>query len=467
MSTDNDVVHTDALEQEWPYLFRKIDFSVPELEYINQAAYWHYQRDKIYVKSSPRLKRIHQQSVRARAKPLPVNKTVIVEGRPPFCPKCKATKIYKWGQMTKVIYDLKLSPAGIKRWTVRYSFNRYICWECRASFYLGEGPWTRSKYGSELRSYIIYQIIELRLAQRAVAQSLNQLFGFNLHVSAIARIKEDSAELYRDTYEAILNRLTTGRLLHADETKIDLAGKGGFVWVFTNLEEVVYFYTDTRESDTLQSLLQDFKGVLVSDFYAAYDAIDCPQQKCLVHLIRDLNEDFRKQPFNQELSELVQDFAKLLKPMVETVDRFGLKTCFLRKHKLSIERFYKKLSKRNYESEVAVKYKKRIDKNRDKLFTFLDYDGVPWNNNNAEHAIKAFVRLRNVIGGTSSDKGIREYLTLLSICETCKYKGVSFLDFLRSGEKNIDVFIKERVGASANRRAARAVLLAVSKQLVC
>ena len=48
--------------------------------------------------------------------------------------------------------------------------------------------------------------------------------------------------------------------------------------------------------------------------------------------------------------------------------------------------------------------------------------------------------LRKVIGGTSSDRGIREYLVLFSLCETCKYKGVSFLDFLRSGEKDIDVF---------------------------
>ena len=80
---------------------------------------------------------------------------------------------------------------------------------------------------------------------------------------------------------------------------------------------------------------------------------------------------------------------------------------------------------------------------RDKLFTFLDYDSVPWNNNNAEHAIKAFAALRKGIGGTSTEKGIREYLILLSICETCKYKGVSFLEFLRTGEKDIDAFIKK------------------------
>ena len=87
-----------------------------------------------------------------------------------------------------------------------------------------------------------------------------------------------------------------------------------------------------------------------------------------------------------------------------------------------------------------MKLRDRFQKNRDKLFTFLSFDGVPWNNNNAEHAVKAFATLRKVIGGSSTEKGIREYLILLSICETCKYKGLDFLDFLRSGEKNIDAF---------------------------
>lgn len=61
----------------------------------------------------------------------------------------------------------------------------------------------------------------------------------------------------------------------------------------------------------------------------------------------------------------------------------------------------------------SIKCKQRFEKNRDTLFTFLRYDGVPWNNN-AEHAIKAFARLRDVIAGTSSRKGVDEYLTLLS-----------------------------------------------------
>ena len=140
------------------------------------------------------------------------------------------------------------------------------------------------------------------------------------------------------------------------------------------------------------------------------------------------------------MREVAQDFADLLRPMVATIDRFGLKTYHLRKHKRAVDRFFRTLSARLYKTEVALAYKKRFEKNRDKLFTFLDHDGMPWNNNNAEHAIKAFALLRNVIGPNSTPKGIREYLVLLSVSETCRCKGIDFLSFLRSGELDVDTF---------------------------
>jgi hypothetical protein len=127
------------------------------------------------------------------------------------------------------------------------------------------------------------------------------------------------------------------------------------------------------------------------------------------------------------------------------------------KHRVSVDRFYRMLSTMALKSEAAVKLRDRFQKNREKLFTFLRFDGVPWNNNNAEHAVKAFATLRKVIGGCSTEKGIREYLILLSICETCKYKGLDFLDFLRSGEKNIDTFassLRRRRLASASTQTA-------------
>ncbi len=194
----------------------------------------------------------------------------------------------------------------------------------------------------------------------------------------------------------------------------------------------------------LHATLTGFKGVLVSDFYAAYDSLDCPQQKCLIHLSRDLNDEILEHPYDEEMKQLAGSFAGLVKPMVETVDRYGLKRHFLRKHLVFVDRFYRALGKTVYQSETAAKWKERFEKNRSKLFTFLNYDGIPWNNNNTEHAIKAYAALRNVMRGTSTRAGIEEYLILLSVCETCEYQGLDFLDFLRSGEKDIEAFAQSR-----------------------
>jgi hypothetical protein len=90
--------------------------------------------------------------------------------------------------------------------------------------------------------------------------------------------------------------------------------------------------------------------------------------------------------------------------------------------------------------DAAKKIVERLQKNRSTLFTFLDYDDIPWNNNNAEHAIKAFATLRRVIDGTTTENGLRDFLVLLGLCETCKYKKIDFLDFLLSGSRDISAF---------------------------
>jgi hypothetical protein len=224
------------------------------------------------------------------------------------------------------------------------------------------------------------------------------------------------------------------------------------------MHEVVYLYSESREGELAQTTLSGFKGVLVSDFYAVYDSFDCPQQKCLIHLVRDLNGTMLENPYDDELKNLVKSFGQLLKTIVEDVDRHGLKKHFLRKHVVAVERFYRDVVRSEYQSPVALACRDRFEKNQDKLFTFLNFDGVPWNNNNAEHAIKAFARLRDVIEGSCTEKGIQDYLILLSVCQTCKYMGVDFLDFLRSGEKDIQAFAERRDG---RRRRPQATPLSV------
>jgi hypothetical protein len=210
------------------------------------------------------------------------------------------------------------------------------------------------------------------------------------------------------------------------------------------MEEVAYLFKPTREGDFLRELLKDFDGVLVTDFFSAYDSVPCEQQKCLIHLIRDMNHDLLNNPFDDEFRQLVGEFGQLLREIVVTIDRYGLKKRHLYKHLDDVDRYFRTLTGRQLHSDLALAYQERLTKSRDKLFTFLRHDSVPWNNNSAEHAIKHYAYYRKVSDGMMTESGLSDYLVLLSVYQTCRYKGVSFLKFLLSGERDIDRFIQAR-----------------------
>jgi len=439
-NVNSDFVDTNKLRGWGAFKFGPLNFSSPDLEYINRASYWDYQRERIVIRSHRLSERISVGDSKRKTR-YRINKVVECR-RVKVCPICKSRKVYKYGLMSRKVYDLKFFSHGAKRWGVEYRYDRHICWICKRTFMPQSTPPTRSKFGNGLVRFTIFLTIDLQISQGAATRLINQFFGLDLSRESAGRLKKTGAEFHKTTYKKILRNIVRSPLIHVDETKVSLNGRSAYVWVLANQENVAYFASENREGGKVQNILKNFKGVLVSDFYTVYDSVQCPQQKCLIHLMRDLNDDLLREPFNEELKSVVKGFASLVKPMVETIDRYGLKCRFMRKHKRSVRRFYGWLAKTNFATEVGLGYKKRLEKNKDKLFTFLDYDDVPWNNNAAEHAIKAFATLRRVFGGSSNEAGIQDYLILLSVCETCRYRGINFWEFLCSGYKDVNAYVK-------------------------
>jgi predicted RecB family nuclease len=409
-----------------------------ELEEINQTASWDYQRDRIYVKSKINVKTKSIRKNGARKKwwrNLPINKVVVSPERStcPLCGEiCDSVKHH-----TRMLYDLFFGRASIKGRVIRYYFNEYLCNKCQKLFGEPHEFCPGSQFGRNLVAYILYEAIDLKTPFVTVQKNLSRFFKLDLQEYTLRFIRKAAAIRYKNTYDKILEHLVTGALLHVDETEVSIRGKPAYVWVFTNLYDVVYLYASGRDGAFLHDLLKDFKGILLSDFYGAYDSLKCPQQKCLVHLMRDLNDEVLAHPYDEELKTIVKDFASLLKPIVETIDRKGLKRRFLVKHLVDVRRFFHKLANLNCKSEIAAKIKQRFDKNREKLFTFLNYDGIPWNNNNAEHAVKEFAHIRDIVRGSFTEDSVRGYLVMLSLSQTCKCYKLDFFDFLRSGEEDI------------------------------
>jgi hypothetical protein len=156
--------------------------------------------------------------------------------------------------------------------------------------------------------------------------------------------------------------------------------------------------------------------------------------------MRDMNQDLLNNPFDEELQSVTGRFGVLLREAVTTIDQHGLKRCHLKKHDRAVAKFFGSLAGQSFRSEAAETLRQRLLKNRDKLFTFIQHDGVPWNNNNAENAIKRFAYYREDTIGVMKEAGLKDYLVLLSLCHTCRYRGISFLKFLLSRERDLDAF---------------------------
>src|SRR5207245_1646827 len=104
------------------------------------------------------------------------------------------------------------------------------------------------------------------------------------------------------------------------------------------------------------------------------------------------------------------------------------------------DQFYERvITDRTYHSDLTIKYQSRFKRYRQSLFTFLEHDGIPWNNNTAERAIR-HLAVQRKISGYFFKSVAPKYLLMLGITQTCRFQGKSLLKFLMSGEKDIDKF---------------------------
>jgi len=449
LGTCEDIItvnRTEEMVQVRPHwqLFAAKSYALEDLRQVNKSAYFDYQREKVFIRTHPQFKSINRRAVKSSKNLLSnkPNKTFFFEKT--NCPNCKSPKINRdcGSESSHIIVDLKFSKGLVKKYITRFVSWRYKCLKCGRCFRSEDRLPNPQRYGHGLASWCVYQNNVLGVNMSKVRKSLVDMFGLHIDQSVIDRTKDRIAVFYEPLYVEILSRILASPVLHIDETTVKLLKLQGYVWVLTTLDKVYYIYRPTRETEFLRELLASFRGVLVSDFYTGYDFLPCEQQKCIVHLIRDLDDDLLRNPLDEDLECLAQAFGILMRSIVSTIDRFGLRCRNLRKHKIEVDKFMKEKVAMEGISELANKYRKRFRKYCSRMFTFLDHNGVPWNNNNAEHAIKRFVKYRRDTNGKYSEKTLREYLILASVFETCEFNNVNVLRFLLSKEQAVDKLLR-------------------------
>ena len=155
-----EVVYTDDMKH--PLINKWREFSSPliELELVNKAAHWDYQRDRIYVRSSKRLKRL-RNSPKPDAKMMwRVDK--VVRGKVSCqCPRCMGKGVKRGAIRFKRIQEILFGRSSLKRRVLRYEYQPYWCSKCKAVFGVDEkqlGRGNRAKCGRSVHAYVFYRV---------------------------------------------------------------------------------------------------------------------------------------------------------------------------------------------------------------------------------------------------------------------------------------------------------------------
>ena len=226
-------------------------------------------------------------------------------------------------------------------------------------------------------------------------------------------------------YQQIQREALRSAVLHADETGWRVKGQTHWLWCFSNPDVTYYMIDRSRGHPALAKFfVEEFAGILVSDFWGAYNFVECGgRQTCFVHLLRDLVQVEKYQrpgenwpPFAKKLRRLLGDAIRLWKDADCSAESRASRRALL-------DRRLQELLDTSWDDPQAQRLLKRLQRHQGDLFTFLDHAGVPFENNHAERAIRPAVIIRKNSYCNRSERGADTQAVLMSIYRTLKQRG--------------------------------------------
>ena len=169
---------------------------------------------------------------------------------------------------------------------------RRKCPHCKKWVYPDSGPLKHLRYGLNFVTFVIGKRMRTRMPFELIVGDLIEQFGERLTLSAptIVGWFKRHEPILRDLYAQLQKIVRLLAHVHADETGLPMNGKNWWTWVICNEHFVWYLQRQSRGHQAIEDILDGFEGVLNVDCWGAYNKLDVEQQKCLAHLVTDLNE---------------------------------------------------------------------------------------------------------------------------------------------------------------------------------
>jgi transposase len=333
-------------------------------------------------------------------------------------------------------------PEVIVPVVTEYQYPKLVCPCCQKGTRAELRPEHGHEIGERLTAVISYLIVSRKMTRRDVAATMQDLLGVDISVGSVQKAWEETADAVEAPYTELEQALPSEPVLNGDETGSRTNGDKRWVWVLCSSWFVFYHIASSRGVEVLVQLLGTaFAGILCSDRCPTYLSYHRGlAQFCWAHLQRTLKGigEFASTPdavhFARDMLSAVGRLFNLwyrFRGEAEEGERLLSRTELIQQS-IPIQKKICRLAAKYLDSEdrEVRNFATAIYQHWDKLFTFLEHEGVEPTNNFPERVLRLFVLIRKITYGNRSAKGEIALARLLTVTQTCKLQQRPLLDYL-------------------------------------
>jgi Transposase IS66 family/zinc-finger binding domain of transposase IS66 len=364
-----------------------------------------------------------------RPEPPPGTTFVEHDVHPMQCPHCGSGELELTGRHDDhIVADL---PEPKVEWH-RYRRHEHRCRHChRTCQGRGDLELPGAHIGPRARLLTCYGRAHLGISLGKTRDLLHDFFGLTASRAGLLGHLRWGGALFAPVVDELLELLRNSPVVGGDETGWRINGQAAWAWCFRDPRLALFLIDRHRSREVITRVLgESFAGTLVSDFYAAYNGLDCAKQRCLVHLLRELAKLREELPW-QSVRAFIQPLMDLFRDAIQVGKDRGRQSAaaFAQARQAILDRFDELLLTTRTGQPECLRIWRRLAKHCDELFTFLKDPRVPADNNGSERDIRSLAAARNDGGTHRAEWSAAAFARLKSIIVTGMKNGVRFIHY--------------------------------------
>jgi len=362
-----------------------------------------------------------------RAAPIHIDRTV--EHKLCECPNCQSPVGEPCGKHIRIVEDIPPVQPTVTEHVI-YEYNCTPCGRKVSAPVADALP--RATLGLRLTLLSAFLHYALGMTTRNICTWLRTFCQFTVTPGGLVLQWQRLATILKPVYDDLAEGARLSAVLNVDESGWRILGRTAWLWCFTSARLAYYVLTPSRAGPVVKQVLgEGFKGILITDFFGAYDRIQAfAKQKCVVHLLREIkqvslrNHSAEWQGFARRLKRLIHEALKLV------IDRKRLGEDVYDRRVANLHIRLADIFGVTYRDADSERLSKRLYKYSDELLTFLLHPDVAADNNHAERQIRFAVIMRKNYFGNRSMRGAETQAILMSVFRTCHLRGIDPIGFL-------------------------------------